>query len=146
MIDVGAKAVTQREAIARGRIRLSPDAFQAAVQGSGRKGDVLGVARIAGIQAAKRTADWIPLAHPLPLETIEIEFRPEQDVPAIEIEVRVGVSAKTGVEMEAMVGVSAAALTIYDMCKAIDRGMVIEHIRLVRKSGGKSGLYEVEDG
>ncbi len=144
MVDVGAKPVTQREAIARGRVRLSPDAFQAAVEGSAKKGDVLGVARIAGIQAAKRTAEWIPLAHPLPLETVEIEFHPQQEVPAIEVEATVRVTAKTGVEMEALVAVSAAALTLYDMCKSIDRGMVIEDVRLLRKSGGKSGLYEVD--
>ncbi len=144
MVDVGAKPVTQREAIARGRVRLSPDAFRAAVEGSAEKGDVLGVARIAGIQAAKRTAEWIPLAHPLPLETVEIEFHPQQEVPAIEVEATVRVTAKTGVEMEALVAVSAAALTLYDMCKSIDRGMVIEDVRLLRKSGGKSGLYEVD--
>lgn len=144
MVDVGAKPVTQREAIARGRVRLSPDAFRAAVEGSAKKGDVLGVARIAGIQAAKRTAEWIPLAHPLPLETVEIEFHPQQEVPAIEVEATVRVTAKTGVEMEALVAVSAAALTLYDMCKSIDRGMVIEDVRLLRKSGGKSGLYEVD--
>ncbi len=144
MVDVGAKPVTQREAIARGRVRLSPDAFQAAIEGSAKKGDVLGVARIAGIQAAKRTAEWIPLAHPLPLETVEIEFHPQQEVPAIEVEATVRVTAKTGVEMEALVAVSAAALTLYDMCKSIDRGMVIEDVRLLRKSGGKSGLYEVD--
>jgi len=146
MVDVGAKPVTRREAVARGRIRLSPEALQAVVEGSARKGDVLGVARIAGIQAAKRTADWIPLAHPLPLESVEIEFHPEPDGAAIEIEARVRVSAKTGVEMEALVAVSAAALTVYDMCKSIDRGMVIEQIRLLRKSGGKSGLYEADGG
>jgi cyclic pyranopterin phosphate synthase len=144
MVDVGAKPVTQREAIARGRVRLSPDAFRAAVEGSAEKGDVLGVARIAGIQAAKRTAEWIPLAHPLPLESVEIEFHPQQEVPAIEVEATVRVTAKTGVEMEALVAVSAAALTLYDMCKSIDRGMVIEDVRLLRKSGGKSGLYEVD--
>ena len=144
MVDVGAKPVTQREAIARGRVRLSPDAFRAAVEGSAEKGDVLGVARIAGIQAAKRTAEWIPLAHPLPLEAVEIEFHPQQEVPAIEVEATVRVTAKTGVEMEALVAVSAAALTLYDMCKSIDRGMVIEDVRLLRKSGGKSGLYEVD--
>ena len=144
MVDVGAKPVTQREAVARGRVRLSPDAFRAAVEGSAEKGDVLGVARIAGIQAAKRTAEWIPLAHPLPLESVEIEFHPQQEVPAIEIEATVRVTAKTGVEMEALVAVSAAALTLYDMCKSIDRGMVIEDVRLLRKSGGKSGLYEVD--
>ncbi len=145
MVDVGAKPVTQREAIARGRVRLSPDAFRAAVEGSAKKGDVLGVARIAGIQAAKRTAEWIPLAHPLPLETVEINFHPQQEVPAIEVEAIVRVTAKTGVEMEALVAVSAAALTLYDMCKSIDRGMVIEDVRLLRKSGGKSGLYEVDE-
>ena len=144
MVDVGAKPVTQREAIARGRVRLSPDAFRAAVEGSAEKGDVLGVTRIAGIQAAKRTAEWIPLAHPLPLESVEIEFHPQQEVPAIEVEATVRVTAKTGVEMEALVAVSAAALTLYDMCKSIDRGMVIEDVRLLRKSGGKSGLYEVD--
>ncbi len=144
MVDVGAKPVTQREAIARGRVRLSPDAFRAAVEGSAKKGDVLGVARIAGIQAAKRTAEWIPLAHPLPLESVEIEFHPQQEVPAIEVEATVRVTAKTGVEMEALVAVSAAALTLYDMCKSIDRGMVIEDVRLLRKSGGKSGLYEID--
>ncbi len=144
MVDVGAKPVTQREAIARGRVRLSPAAFRAAVEGSAKKGDVLGVARIAGIQAAKRTAEWIPLAHPLPLETVEIEFHPQQEVPAIEVEATVRVTAKTGVEMEALVAVSAAALTLYDMCKSIDRGMVIEDVRLLRKSGGKSGLYEAD--
>ncbi len=144
MVDVGAKPVTQREAIARGRVRLSSDAFRAAVEGSAKKGDVLGVARIAGIQAAKRTAEWIPLAHPLPLESVEIEFHPQQEVPAIEVEATVRVTAKTGVEMEALVAVSAAALTLYDMCKSIDRGMVIEDVHLLRKSGGKSGLYEVD--
>lgn len=144
MVDVGAKPVTQREAIARGRVRLSPAAFRAAVEGSAKKGDVLGVARIAGIQAAKRTAEWIPLAHPLPLESVEIEFHLQQEVPAIEVEATVRVTAKTGVEMEALVAVSAAALTLYDMCKSIDRGMVIEDVRLVRKSGGKSGLYEAD--
>ena len=145
MVDVGAKPVTQREAIARGRVRLSRDAFEAAVQGSAKKGDVLGVARIAGIQAAKRTAEWIPLAHPLALETVEIEFHPDEEVPAIEVVATVRVSAKTGVEMEALVAVSAAALTLYDMCKSVDRGMVIEDIRLLRKSGGKSGPYEAGD-
>jgi len=144
MVDVGAKPVTQREAIARGRVRLSPAAFRAAVEGSAKKGDVLGVARIAGIQAAKRTAEWIPLAHPLPLESVEIEFHLQQEVPAIEVEATVRVTAKTGVEMEALVAVSAAALTLYDMCKSIDRGMVIEDVRLLRKSGGKSGLYEAD--
>jgi cyclic pyranopterin phosphate synthase len=142
MVDVGDKEITRREAVARGRIRLSRDAFDAVVQRRAHKGDVLGVARIAGIQAAKRTCEWIPLAHPLPLDGIEVDFAPVAEEPAIEIEARVRVSGRTGVEMEALVAVSAAALTIYDMCKSIDRSMQIDAIRLERKSGGKSGLYE----
>jgi cyclic pyranopterin phosphate synthase len=142
MVDVGAKSVTVREAIARGRVDLSREAFDAVVEGTATKGDVLGVARIAAIQAAKRTADWIPLCHPLPLDALEVDFTPEPKRPAIAIEARVRTRARTGVEMEALVAVSAAALVIYDMCKSIDRAMVIGDVRLVRKSGGKSGLYE----
>jgi cyclic pyranopterin phosphate synthase len=142
MVDVGDKAVTAREAVARGRVRLSRAAFDAVARGEAAKGDVLGVARIAGIQAAKRTSDWIPLCHPLPIESLEVHFEPIEELPAIEVEARVRVSGKTGVEMEALVCVSAAALAIYDMCKSIDRGMVIDEIRLVRKSGGESGRYE----
>lgn len=142
MVDVGAKSVTVREAIARGRVSLSREAFEAVVAGTAKKGDVLGVARIAAIQAAKRTADWIPLCHPLPLDALEVDFTPEPAGPAIAIEARVRTRARTGVEMEALVAVSAAALVIYDMCKSIDRAMVIGDVRLVRKSGGKSGLYE----
>jgi cyclic pyranopterin phosphate synthase len=141
MVDVGAKPATAREAIARGRIELSAEALQAVVSGTAAKGDVLGVARIAAIQAAKRTAEWIPLCHPLPLDALEIDFAPEAEPPAIAIEARARTTAKTGVEMEALVAVSAAALAIYDMCKSIDRGMVIGALRLVRKSGGKSGTY-----
>ncbi len=142
MVDVGSKEVTSREAIARGRVRLNDEAFRAVVEGSAEKGDVRGVARIAGIQAAKRTAEWIPLAHPLPLDAVELKFTAVDEPPAIDIEARVRTTARTGVEMEALVAVSAAALTVYDMCKSIDRGMVVEGVRLVRKSGGKSGLYE----
>lgn len=142
MVDVGAKPVTRREAIARGRIEMSREALDAVSGATVAKGDVLGVAEIAGIQAAKRTSEWIPLAHPLPLEAVEIFFEPCAAPPAIEIEARVRVSAKTGAEMEALVAVSAAALTIYDMCKSIDRGMRIGEIRLARKEGGKSGTYE----
>ena len=145
MVHVGGKEVTAREAVARGRVLLSPEAFRSVIEGSTRKGDVRGVARVAGIQAAKRTSEWIPLAHPLPLEGVEVEFTPVEELPAIDIEARVRVTARTGVEMEALVAVSAAALTIYDMCKSIDRGMVVEGVRLVRKSGGKSGLYERPD-
>lgn len=142
MVDVGGKAVTVREAIARGLVSLSRDAFEAVLEGTSQKGDVLGVARIAAIQAAKRTSEWIPLCHPLALDAVEVSFTPDASGPAIAIEARVRTSARTGVEMEAMVAVSAAALTIYDMCKSIDRGILIGELRLVRKSGGKSGLYE----
>ncbi len=146
MVDVGAKTETRREAIARGRVELSREAFDAVVAGTAKKGDVLGVARIAAIQAAKRTSEWIPLCHPLPLDALEVDFTPEPSGPAFAIEARVRTSARTGVEMEALVAVSAAALTIYDMCKSIDRAMVIGAVRLVRKSGGKSGLYERDGG
>jgi len=146
MVDVGSKAVSVREAIARGRVRLSREAFDAILAGTATKGDVLGVARIAAIQAAKRTSEWIPLCHPLALDALEVAFIPDSTVPAIAIEARVRTRARTGVEMEAMVAVSAAALTIYDMCKSIDRGMVIGDVRLLRKSGGKSGVYERADG
>ena len=142
MVDVGGKPVSVREAIARGRVRLSREAFDAVVAGTAAKGDVLGVARIAAIQAAKRTSEWIPLCHPLALDALEVGFTPDEAGPAFEIEARVRTSARTGVEMEALVAVSAAALTIYDMCKSIDRSMVIGDVLLVRKSGAKSGLYE----
>ncbi len=143
MVDVGHKDVTAREAVAAGRVRMSPDALRAVVEGSAKKGDVLGVARLAGIQAAKRTPDWIPLAHPLPLDAIELDLRPVDR--AVEIEARVRVRARTGVEMEALVAVSAAALTVYDMLKSVDRAIVIDEIRLLRKSGGKSGDYQRND-
>ena len=142
MIDVGAKPATAREAIARGKIELSAEALEMVRSGKAEKGDVLGVARIAGIQAAKRTSEWIPLCHPLPLDALELEFALQDEPPAIAIEARARTTAKTGVEMEALVAVSAAALAIYDMCKSIDRGMVIGDVRLVRKSGGKSGTYQ----
>jgi cyclic pyranopterin monophosphate synthase len=141
MVDVGAKPVTAREAVAHGRVHLSREALRVVQQGSAAKGDVLGIARIAGIQAAKRTSDWIPLAHPLPLEAVEIDFTCSDEPSCIDIEARARTSAKTGVEMEAMVAVSAAALTIYDMCKSIDRSMRIDAIRLTKKTGGKSGPY-----
>jgi cyclic pyranopterin phosphate synthase len=141
MVDVGGKDVTSREAVAEGRVRLSREAFDAVVKGEASKGDVLGVARLAGIQAAKRTADWIPLCHPLALDAVEVDFEPLPDVPAIRVAARVRVTARTGVEMEALVAVSAAALTIYDMCKSIDRAIEISDIHLVEKSGGKSGTW-----
>lgn len=143
MVDVAEKPVTAREAVAAGRVRMSDEALRAVAEGSAAKGDVLGVARLAGIQAAKRTSDWIPLAHPLPLDGVELEFRTGEGV--VEIEARVRVSAKTGVEMEALVAVSAAALTVYDMLKSVDRAMQIDEIRLLHKSGGKSGTWNRTD-
>jgi cyclic pyranopterin phosphate synthase len=140
MVDVGDKAVTARYARASGRVQMLPQSLSRIRDKGFAKGDVLEVARLAGIMAAKRTAEWIPLCHPLPLESISIAFEfPDERTVAISAEVRV--TAKTGVEMEALVAVSAAALTIYDMCKAVDRGMVIGPVQLEEKSGGKSGHF-----
>ena len=143
MVDVGEKPVTAREAVAAGRVRMSDEALRTLAEGSAAKGDVLGVARLAGIQAAKRTWDWIPLAHPLALDSVALELRTGEG--AVEIEARVRVSGKTGVEMEALVAVSAAALTVYDMLKSVDRAMQIDEIRLLHKSGGKSGTWSRAD-
>jgi cyclic pyranopterin phosphate synthase len=141
MVDVSAKAETVREATAKGRITMRPETLALIAEGRAGKGDVLGVARLAGIMAAKRTADLIPLCHPLPLSSVLVEL--ELAVPdAVEIAATVRTTGRTGVEMEAMTAVTVAALTIYDMVKAVDRGMRIEAVRLTRKSGGKSGLYE----
>ncbi len=145
MVDVGEKAETRREAIARGRVRLSREAFEMVAKGEASKGDVIGISRIAGIQAAKRTAEWIPLAHPLPLEAIEVDLIPAPEGPSIEIEARVRTTGKTGVEMEALTAVSVAALTVYDMCKAVDRAMIIGDVRLIHKAGGKSGSFNREE-
>lgn len=144
MVDVSAKAETQREAIARGTVYLSAQTLQMIVAGTAPKGDVLAVARIAGIMGAKRAADLIPLCHPLLLTHIAVELRADHDTPAIHIEAIVRTTGKTGVEMEALTAVSAAALTIYDMCKAIDRGMRISDVRLAQKRGGRSGEYILE--
>lgn len=142
MVDVGEKSVTMREAVAGGRIRMTAAALESILKGESAKGDVLGVARIAAIQAAKRTSEWIPLTHPLALEAVSVDFTPSTEDSAILIQVCVRVSGKTGVEMEALTAVSAAALTIYDMCKSMDRAMVIDQVCLLRKTGGKSGRYE----
>jgi cyclic pyranopterin phosphate synthase len=140
MVDVGAKAVTERLARASGRVRMQPATLQRIKNRGLAKGDVLEVARLAGIMAAKRTGELIPLCHPLPLDAVSIAFSfPDGETVAIEAEVRV--TARTGVEMEALTAVSVAALTIYDMCKAIDRGLTIEHIQLEEKLGGKSGHF-----
>ena len=139
MVDVTAKAVTERTAVARGFVRVSRAALRAIRRLDTPKGDPLEVARIAGIAAAKRTAEWIPLCHPLPLTHIDVTARLCKN--GVEITSRVTATAKTGVEMEALVGVSAAALTVYDMCKALDKGMEITDIVLLEKIGGKSGHY-----
>ena len=140
MVDVSAKAVTEREAVARGTVQMQAQTLELIRSGQIAKGEVLAVARVAGIQAAKRTAELIPLCHPLPVEVAGVDFV-ARDPGVLEIEARVKVSGKTGVEMEALVAVSAAALTIYDMCKAVDRGMVIGDIRLMEKRGGRSGEW-----
>jgi cyclic pyranopterin monophosphate synthase len=137
MVDVSAKADTAREAIAEGRITMSADALAAIEEGSAKKGDVLATARIAGIMAAKKTADLIPLCHPLMLSKVSIDFAFEDD--GIRVTTLVRLTGQTGVEMEAMTAASVALLTIYDMAKALDKGMVISGIRLLSKSGGKSG-------
>ena len=143
MVDVSAKAETSRTAIARGRIVMAPETLALIQGGQVGKGDVLGVARLAGIMAAKRTSDLIPLCHPLMIAKVTVDLTPA--VPdAIEIEATVKVNGQTGVEMEALTAVTVAALTVYDMCKAADRGMRIEAVRLVHKSGGKSGTYQGE--
>ncbi|HUO05279.1 MAG TPA: cyclic pyranopterin monophosphate synthase MoaC [Candidatus Binataceae bacterium] len=141
MVDVGEKAVTRREAIARGKIAMAPATLDAIVRGALKKGEALAAARLAGIMAAKRTHELIPLCHQLPLDTVEIDFCPIAADASLEVQARAVTSARTGVEMEAMVAVSAAALTIYDMAKAIDRAMEIGAIRLVAKRGGKSGEF-----
>lgn len=141
MVDVGDKQVTAREAVARGEVRMKPETLDLILGGGTKKGDVLGVARVAGIMGAKKTPDLIPLAHPLPLSSVKIEFIPDKDRSLIEIEAKVKVWARTGVEMEALTAVSCAALAIYDMCKAVDRGMVLTEIRLMEKSGGRSGHF-----
>ena len=144
MVDVGAKDATQREAIARGRVAMQPETLALIVSGAAPKGDVLAVARVAGIMAAKRAPDLIPLCHPLLLTHVAVELTADVQTSAIQIEATVRTTGKTGVEMEALTAVSAAALTIYDMCKAVDRGMRIDAIRLAQKRGGKSGEIILE--
>jgi len=141
MVDVGGKDVTRRIARAAGRIVMQPATLAAIRSGTAKKGDVLGIARIAAIQASKRTADLIPLAHPLPLTRVSVEFGYDEAGMAVTIEVTAETIARTGVEMEALTAVAAGLLTVYDMCKAVDRGMRIEAVRLLEKSGGKSGHY-----
>lgn len=144
MVDVGAKEETVRVAIARGEVHLQPETRALIRQGLMKKGDVLGVARIAGIQAAKRTADLIPLCHPIPIHQVEIQLDLDEELGGVQIQARVKTSGKTGVEMEALTAVAIAALTVYDMVKAVERGARIENIRLVEKHGGRSGDVVLE--
>lgn len=141
MVDVGAKPDTRREAVAASAIRMQPETLALIQQGGHPKGDVLAVARIAGIQAAKRTADLIPLCHPLMLTHVSVTLNPDADLPGVRIEACCRVNGPTGVEMEALTAASVAALTLYDMCKAVDRGMVITETCLLEKQGGKSGHW-----
>jgi cyclic pyranopterin phosphate synthase len=145
MVNVGEKAVTHRICIAQGEVRMAPETLARIADGTVAKGDVLATARIAGIQAAKRTHEWIPLAHPLPLDSVEVQLTPDESRSRLCVEARAETHWRTGVEMEAMVAVAAAGLTIYDMCKAIDRQMSVEAVRLSYKSGGKSGEFVRRD-
>ena len=142
MVDVSAKAETERVATAAGSVFMQPATLKLIQSGGTQKGDVLGVARLAGIMGAKRTPDLIPLCHPLSLSSVAVEFVSDARRRAVDITATVRIKGQTGVEMEALTAVSIAALTIYDMCKAVDRGIRIENIRLVRKSGGQSGTFE----
>jgi cyclic pyranopterin phosphate synthase len=142
MVDIADKASTERRAIAAGRIVMQAETLDLIRQGKHRKGDVLGVARIAGIMATKRTADLVPMCHPLALTHVAVEFDVDADANAIDCTVTAETTGQTGVEMEALTGVQVSLLTIYDMCKAVDRGMVISDIRLLEKSGGKSGHWK----
>lgn len=141
MVDVSNKPKTLREAIVHGTIHMKPNTFKKIMSGKIAKGDVLSVAKVAGIMAAKKTAEIIPMCHPLNLSHVEINFFPSEKESKIDIEAKVKIKAQTGVEMEGMVAVATAGLTIYDMCKAIDRGMVLSDIHLTKKTGGKSGTY-----
>jgi len=144
MVDVSEKNVTERVAIAGGRVTMSAEAFAHVKAGTAKKGDVLGTARLAGIMAAKKTSELIPLCHPLPLSKVEIEFDLDETASAVDIRTTVKVTAKTGVEMEALTAATIAGLTIYDMLKAVDKSMVIGDVRLLEKDGGRSGHYKAD--
>ncbi len=143
MVDVSKKAETLREAVVRGSIHMNPKTFDKIISGEVSKGDVFAVAKVAGIMAAKRTSEIIPMCHPLNLSHVEVNFFPFRKESRIDIEAKAKINAQTGVEMEGFVAVAVAGLTIYDMCKAIDRGMILSDIHLVMKKGGKSGTYAV---
>lgn len=142
MVDVSDKDVTDRIAVAEARVEMLPETLALVTSGSAKKGDVLGVARLAGIMAAKRTADLIPLCHPLPITKVSVDLRPDPALPGVRIEATVKTTGQTGVEMEALTAASVAALTVYDMLKAAEKSMRIEGLRVVLKDGGKSGRYE----
>ncbi|NRC55116.1 cyclic pyranopterin monophosphate synthase MoaC [Mesorhizobium sediminum] len=145
MVDVGGKQETQRTAIAQGAVKMQPATLATILAGDAKKGDVLGTARIAGIMAAKRTHELIPLCHPLLLTKVSVEIEPDENLPGLRVTALARVTGKTGVEMEALTAASVACLTIYDMAKAADRAMIISDIRVVEKSGGKSGDYRLQD-
>ncbi len=142
MVDVGKKEISQRTAIAEGRIFMQPATLELIKQGSHKKGDVLGIARVAGIMAAKKTSDLVPLCHPIALTHVDIELNADDAMPGVYARATVECKGVTGVEMEALTAVQVALLTIYDMCKAVDRGMHMENIQLLKKAGGKSGTWE----
>jgi cyclic pyranopterin phosphate synthase len=145
MVDVGGKADTERVAIAEGKVLMHASTLALIVSGNAKKGDALGAARIAGIMAAKRTADLIPLCHPIPLTSVSVDIAADESLPGLRLRAEAKTRGQTGVEMEALTAVSVACLTIYDMAKAVDRGMQIEGIRLIEKRGGKSGLWRAEE-
>jgi cyclic pyranopterin phosphate synthase len=145
MVDVSAKPATERVAVAEGLVVMAPKTLEIVQKGDAKKGDVLGAARIAGILAAKRTHELIPLCHPLPVSKVEVDIIADRKLPGVRVRSRVKVTGKTGVEMEALTAVSVACLTIYDMVKAVERGMRIEGIRLIEKSGGRSGRYRAKE-
>ena len=145
MVDVSAKAATTRVAVAEGRVVMSAKTLDLVLKGDAKKGDVLGAARIAGIMAAKQTRKLIPLCHPLPITKIAVDIQPDHRLPGLVVQATVKVTGQTGVEMEALTAVSVACLTIYDMVKAVERGMRIEGIRLIEKSGGQSGRYRAKE-
>lgn len=144
MVDVGDKPVTSRIATAEGLVLMTPETLALVTAGTAKKGDVLGVARLAGIMAAKKTSDLIPLCHPLPITKVAVDLVPDATLPGVRVSATVKTAGVTGVEMEALTAVSVACLTVYDMLKAVEKGMRIEGIRLLLKDGGKSGLYEVK--
>jgi len=146
MVDVGAKAETEREAVAAGRVRMKPETLRLLREGNLPKGDVLGAARVAGIMAAKRTSELIPMCHPIMLTHVSLEFAFDEAAAAVDIRATTRCKGQTGVEMEALTAASVAALTIYDMAKAVERGMVIDNVRLLEKRGGKSGHWLAAEG